>query len=115
MEFGENAIFGPKTFIFDHCRGGGKSVVLNYKVFDQVKQVPKNERVLSNSGGIQRGFADFGGSKKFKLCYFRPFYGLEVNWLNERVKLGQLNQNIMSIQINVGQSPQICTVRDGVT
>ena len=36
-EFGEDAIFGPKMSIFGHIRVGGKSVVLKYKVFGQVK------------------------------------------------------------------------------
>ena len=35
-EFGENAIFGPKMFVFCYFRGVGKSIDLKYKVFGQV-------------------------------------------------------------------------------
>ena len=75
-EFGENAIFGPKTSIFDYYRGGGKSVVLNYKVFDQVKQVPKNQRVLSNSGGSRGVLRILEGPRSSNSAIFVHFMGL---------------------------------------
>ena len=35
-EFLENAIFGPKMFVFGYFRGGGKTIDLKNKVFGQV-------------------------------------------------------------------------------
>ena len=48
-KFGGNAIFGPKMSIFDHFRGGGKSVVLKYDVFGQVKHYIIGTKELKGS------------------------------------------------------------------
>ena len=77
-EFLENAIFGPKMFVFGYFWGGGKTIDLKNKVFGQVNHNHWYQRIkwFEVIYGDQEGFQGiFGRPGSSKLAIFGHYRG----------------------------------------